>query len=285
LQPIRFLHIPKTAGTTFTQILNKQYSDVMKFQFSGDREFDINNYNSISKEQRDKIILFYGHAPIQTGIDFIDAVDTITLLREPIDRVKSFCQHVSEGKSPYLKNSFLQENVFNLDLLLDNVEIFELHNLQTKMLVNNGDCAANFVMNDMGALNKALDNLFNKIIVFGLVEYFDESLMLFEEKFSWDLPIYTKKNKRNKNKLLQFESHHIERIKKINHLDIQLYQQAQERFVEIIKNKNFDKYKLMKFKKINKYQFLLWMKYKKMIMRFAKRVYKKLLGQYYNHTS
>ena len=278
LQRLRFLHIPKTAGTTFTQVLNNEFRDKIKFQFTGDIKSDVIRLNSLSTDEQNSITLYTGHAPILTGIKHVDSIRTITFLREPVDRVKSFCQHVSEGKSAYLKRSFPPEN-FNLDKFLNTKEVFELHNLQIKMLVNKGACSVDFNMTPSEALTVALDNLFNKISAFGLVEYFDESLMLFKQKFNWELPIYKITNTKNMDKLIEFKPHHIERIKQINSLDIELYQQAQEKFIELISAEKFNKKVLLRFQKINKNKKLSLKKYRDNVNGILAKIYNKLLNR------
>jgi len=245
LQNLRFVHIPKTAGTTFTQILNRQYGHNNRFQFTGDIKVDKNNFCQLTSTQKNNISLFIGHAPIYTGIDFIDGIETVTLLRDPIERVKSFCQHAAEGKSEYI-NDLLAGTQFNLDNFL-NRGILELNNLQTKMLVNTGKCAINFDLSQEQALTTAIKNLTAKITAFGLVEYFDESLMLFKKTFNWqtphfnyfNLPSYQSVNIKDKTKLLQFEPHHIAKIKELNKLDIELYNQAKEIFFKRLERYKF----------------------------------------------
>ena len=274
LQHLRFLHIPKTAGTTFTQVLNNQFKENLKFQFTGVVEFDLSRLNSYSEDKQREIALFTGHAPIYTGLQLVDSLDTITFLREPVSRVKSFCQHVSEGKSSYLKKSFPPEN-FDLDKFLNTEAVFELHNLQTKMLVNEGACAINFKTPPSEAIEVALDNLFNRIDLYGLVEYFDESLMLFTQKYKWNLPIYKVKNTKNINKLLNFEPHHIERIRHINSLDIQLYQKAHKNFLNLMNDESFNRKALIKFRKTNNKQAISFNQYRQDILSMGSRLYRK----------
>src|SRR5271157_80678 len=127
---LRFLHMPKTAGSTFTSCLEYQYSGKGHFIFTGDIKSDINRYLNLSEPTRQNIKLFTGHAPILTGIADADSAKVITFLRDPINRVKSFIQHISEGKSPeYLTGPF------DLNRFLES-GFSDLSNLQTKMLIN-----------------------------------------------------------------------------------------------------------------------------------------------------
>lgn len=198
------------------------------------------------------MVLFTGHESFMTGINRIDSATTITFIRDPISRVKSFCQHVFEGKSPYLIHDFPPE-AFRLNDFLESGN-GELSNLQTKMLVNYGRCAPPLLLENMSASEAkdlALENLFNKISHFGLQEYFDESLIVFLLALNWRMPLYSSKNKKNTSKLIQFEKHHIKRIAELNSTDMEVYRLAKEQFACLLDSEAFDKEKLKRFHQIN----------------------------------
>lgn len=251
IEPIRFLHIPKTAGSTFTGILKRQYLGRKSFEFTGKGTSDIKNFEALSDNDKTQIELFFGHAPLVTGIDLADNARTLTFLRDPISRVKSFCQHVSEGKSPYLIKAFPPET-FNLDVFLESGN-GELSNLQTKFLVNLGGFGSPFPdkMSASEAKDTALENLFNKILHFGLQEYFDESLIIFTKTLNWNMPFYISRNKKNPNKLIKFEKKHLLRIAELNAIDIEVYRLAKERFINVLNSVEFDKTKLKHFQFVN----------------------------------
>jgi hypothetical protein len=236
MNKIRFLHIPKTAGTTFTQILKNQFEKCAMFQFSGDIDHDLNRLNALSGQQKELLNIYSGHAPIKTGIEVIDKLDTITFLRDPVARVQSYCRHVFDGKSPKILD-LLPNKKFDLDVFLDK-GFFELHNLQTKMLINKGDGAAPLKISDYEAINLAVDNLINKLKFFGLVEYFDESLLLFQRQFKWKNIDYSSQNKSAHSQALIFEKRHLKRIKELNQLDIELYNIAKNHFLQMLKTHN-----------------------------------------------
>jgi len=248
LNKLRFLHIPKTAGTTFTNILIEQYGNENYFQFTGDIDQDLINFKSLPNDKQSQVSLFTGHAPIKTGLELADSIDVVTFLRDPIDRVKSFCQHASEGKSPYLLKDFPPEE-FDLSKFLS-TPIFELENLQTKMLINKGRSAVRIQMPPSEAIDLAMDNLIRKT-TFGLVEYFDESLILFQQQYRWKLPVYSSSNKKDKNRLIEFKPHHIDKIKQLNAMDIELYDKAKLYFLAQMNSKKFNKRKLRKLQKLN----------------------------------
>ena len=253
MKRLRFLQIPKTAGTTFNHILFRQYYGKPSFSFSGDPAADIARYEAISDRDKQNIALFIGHAPIVTGVIDADNAMTITFLRDPISRVKSFCQHVAEGKSPYLIHDFPTET-FDLDQFLESGNQ-ELSNLQTKMLINKnvGGFSNSLIDNMSGeqARETALDNLYNKISHFGIQEFFDESLILLGSALNWKMPYYFERNKKNTKKQIRFEERHIEKIASLNSIDIAVYQQAKARFLELLDSEGFDNEKLEKLRFIN----------------------------------
>lgn len=245
------MHIPKTAGSTFTSILFRQYGKQRSFAFTGDIASDIKRFETLSEDDQNKVALFLGHAPIVTGIKQADNAVTITFLREPISRVKSFCQHVSEGKSPHLIRDFPPES-FSLDRFLESGN-HELSNLQTKLLNGRGSTLPLFEnMSETEAQNLALQNLFHKIAFFGLQEYFDESLLRFSAAFHWRTPAYVSRNKNNPGKLLQFERCHLERIAALNTIDTEVYRCAKEHFMERLGNMADNEANLKRFRRINK---------------------------------
>ena len=237
---LRFLHIPKTAGTTFNQILMRQYPGKGHFHFTGDIAADIERFQALAEEEKQNIVLFGGHAPITTGIPEADET-IVTFLREPISRVESFCQHVYQGKSPYLLKEFPPEK-FSLDEFLNSGNT-ELANLQTKMLINQGKSDSMDLIDRLSAsevVNRALKNLSEKIVCFGLQEYFDESLILFATQFRWKTLYYDSINRTDPSRKLEFKDHHVKRIAELNALDIEVYQQAKKKFLDQISRKDFD---------------------------------------------
>ena len=254
MERLRFFQIPKTGGTTFTTILFRQYFWEKIFVFSGNPAEDKRKFDALSASAKKSIALFTGHMPLVTGIQEADNAKTITFLRNPINRVKSFCQHASEGKSKYLLNDFPPES-FSLDKFLESGNI-ELSNFQTRMLLGNNNNASLYSIENMPASqarDAALDILLNKISYFGLQEYFDESLIVFSTAFNWNMPFYSPKNVGDAQKPLKFEEHHLKRIAELNEIDIEVYRIAEKQFISRLEDAAFlDKAKLKRLQLINK---------------------------------
>lgn len=250
MQNIKFLHIPKTAGTTFNFILGHQYRNHQQIFLTGDFDADSKCLQNLDPSTR---YLFMGHTPYRLNHPLIDEALTLTFLRDPIERTQSFCQHVFEGKSPYLRESFPPES-FDLDHFLDS-GCDELENLQTKVIINHAcnyqDSQKINSLSEKEALDLALDRLFNEIDAYGLQEYFDESLLLFWKPLNWHLPYYHSKNLKNPTKPLDFSEAQLTKIKRLNRIDLQLYQAAQTRFLKKIHSSSAKSHQLKIFRFIN----------------------------------
>jgi len=249
---LRFLHIPKTAGTTFTNILHRQYPAKRRFELNAHIASNLERFAALPEEERRNILLFTGHAPIISGLDEADNATIITFLRNPVSRVQSFCQHVFEGKSPHLIERF-PPGKFSLDEFLGSGG-HEISNVQTKMLINTGNCSSPALINQMSpgdARDLALDNLYNKVSHFGLQEYFDESLIIFSSELNWSMPVYYTRNTRKTGNRLKFEQRHLDKIAELNAIDIEVFDQAKEVFLRLRNSNKFDENKLLRFRRLN----------------------------------
>lgn len=275
---VRFLHIPKTAGSTFSRILRNQYKGKPTFRFRGDYSEDQKRFSLLSDEEKSAITLFTGHAPIVTGVKEADEVDIITILRDPVSRVKSFCQHVSEGKTKYLLDRFPPAS-FDLDEFLcsDNSE---LSNLQSRMLINYEKNGSELLIKSMTPEQikiKALENLTEKVTQYGLQEYFEESLILFAGKLGWRTPYYEYINRKDARCLLNFEKRHIEKIVELNAIDLEVYQSAKKIFENIVESEGEYKYQTERFRRNQKLASPL-MKIYGEAGRYIKRKYRVITG-------
>lgn len=235
MESVRFLHIPKTAGSTFACILLAQYGHRGLFHFLGEIDRDRRRWHALPDAAKRKTRLFLCHSPLVTGIDTADRCRLITLLRDPVNRVKSSCQHVYEGKSPYLRKRFPPYS-FTLDELLDSGEI-ELDNLQVNMLAGTaggGPKQSSPLTGGADLLETAWETLTRRMYCYGLLERFDTTILLFRKKLGWTKnPYYVRINRKRDARRLIFSDSHLEKIRELNRLDLALYERAAGRFQEL----------------------------------------------------
>lgn len=251
MERVRFLHVPKVGGSTLSLMLSIQFMGQPKFSFSGQQAVDRKRFYTLTRGERESIRWFDGHAPYYTGISQADEnVKIITMLRDPIQRVISFCQHVSEGKSP-LAIAGGEVDDFDLDEFLESGNA-ELHNLQTKMLINTGDSATQTYLAKMGpehAIIRARENLFEGVAAFGIQEYFDESVIVFQRQLDLSTPVFSLRNKKHRQRHLVVESRHIERIAEQNQLDLELYADAKRCFLDRLEANGPDRADVRRFRR------------------------------------
>ncbi len=80
----------------------------------------------------------------------------------------------------------------------------------------------------------AKSNLDRYFSVVGLVERFDETLILLQKAFSWQPPLYIKQNVTSEaeKKHAEISKATVEKIKQYNAMDVELYDYAVQRFEE-----------------------------------------------------
>lgn len=238
---ILFLHIPKTAGTTLLQIINKQYQngEIADCYFKDPLQTEI-FLKQVSHNPNVKMI--YGHYNLGVRHYLATPYTFFTLLRDPVERVISFYYflktvgHVHQSKliNMSLEEFFLSKEIPYIPSLF--------YNSQT------ADLSADFPFLDKGgmiihfpntpyppqqppSLEKAKEHMEKYFSVVGITEMFDETLFMLKKAFSWRDISYTKQNVGiNRPTQTQIPNHVIDLIMEKNQLDIQLYQWAKKRF-------------------------------------------------------
>lgn len=231
MERLRFLHIPKTAGTTVTEALRLvlRAGGRRTFMFYTHLKPDRERYQRLTYHQRGKIRLFTGHAPRQTGIEDADRAPTLTFLRDPVARLKSHCQYIFDGNAPDLEYKFPPGRFEASELLNSGLPMLE--NLQTRFLI--GDEFYRLPDGRPGELvDQAFKVLSQELAAFGIVEEFEDSMLHFYDRLNWPrMPVYQKANARPPNvKLLEFTKLDEARLRDLNQLDLELYARAGELF-------------------------------------------------------
>ncbi len=182
--PLAFVHINKTAGTSFTQYLESHFTDVRAIAppFLGDCE-------AMGIHDPDKW-LFWGHVPLWQLDQHRRDLWHITFLRDPIRRIIS--QYRSHHDPQNLKSNwsavlpayarealaFAQQATFEEYVFSDNAFLLgHIRDLQTHFLSSHRD------PDHPDFLSSAISNLRQRILFFGMVERFDDSIALFQFQF------------------------------------------------------------------------------------------------------
>jgi len=103
------------------------------------------------------------------------------------------------------------------------------------------------------ALDAAKDNLKQKFIAVGLLERFDETVLLFAKALNWRNLYYQKQNiTRHKLQSSEIPSKVLDTIREYNSLDIELYDFAASMFETMLSQHGIDRKKLWAFRASNR---------------------------------
>jgi hypothetical protein len=159
----------------------------------------------------------------------VDGARTFTLLREPVQRVKSFCCHVAEGKSEDLLNVFPPET-FELEEFLDS-GYDELQDLQTKMLLGDGPYEHLRREQNEGEFRTAIAAAFDKLELVGVQERYEDTMIVATLVFGWPATNPRKRmNVRRVDNPVRFTDADIRKIAGLNRWDALAHRMAGERF-------------------------------------------------------
>jgi 4-hydroxybenzoate polyprenyltransferase len=226
-----FLHIPKTAGTTFHNILDKQFApeNVFTIQVIDDAHTNIDKFTSLPKSKRKKIHLLKGHMNFGLHEYMIGETKYITLLRDPRERIISFYYYVLQNPNLELF-TLIKSNNWSLHDFVANVDMKELNNAQLKLISGIED-------NEEVMMEKAIENINNHFSFVGITEYFDESLKRLQKIYGWDISEYiSHKVNDSRPKLDDIDPKTIKLIDEKNHGDILFYEKIKTEFLNANKS-------------------------------------------------
>lgn len=184
---IVFTHIPKTAGTTFLQILRDNVpaggvgtvGNVFKGSGGSDPK-PIERLRNAGALRTRHMYVLSGHLPFGASQHLPLETRYLTFLRDPVDR--SLSQYYGFFK---LNRRRQLPNEGSLEDVLREREIYD--NLQTRMLSSAPDPFGE-VTDEI--LEQAKENLRDRFTAFGLAERFDESLVLFKHALGLKSVLY-----------------------------------------------------------------------------------------------
>lgn len=224
-----FIHIPKTAGSSFRNMLYNQfdqktiYPNLHDITANEERYPTYKDVLATSKNKAREFQFLMGHYPFSTGKILPKSPKYIVFLRDPVKRAISHLYHLKRHGKKELKKASLYE--------IADVANWQINNLQVRYMSNK-----NFQPNklytkntDLGkkALKEAKKNI-DKCDFVGLTEDFNNSVKRLQKIFDWELGKTLKTNvapRRHRKVPKDLYKHLVE----LNQLDIELYEYAKSK--------------------------------------------------------
>lgn len=262
-----FLHIPKAAGTTFKHVLRKQYGqNAIASLPIRDNQNSLKCFirsSSIFEEEYIKVIS--GHTIYGVHQHLKRQAIYFSFVREPVSRVISDYYYLLRSKD-YPNHDYVVKNNLTLKEYILSGKSKLIDNFQTRVLSGVGE-HPDFAQCSQDMLEQAKKNICNDFVLLGIVERFDETLLLLRHLLNWKseflypYPLYFKMNQTQKR--LSFDNldaSTIQVIKNYNQLDIELYKFAVDQFEVLIQRNRsgfLNDNEISKYKFANKYYSLM----------------------------
>lgn len=219
---IIFTHIPKTAGSTLVSLLEKEYraDELVKIN----RHMDL---PALMAKLPPETKVIRGHYPYGLHRHTPRTCRYFTILRDPVDRVISLYYFFSRQSGLPV-----HERIASGEETFADVARTQL-NVQTAYVA--GEMKAG--SGEVEMLERAKQNLREDFGCCGLMERFDESLLLLEETFDWSFGWYRPKNvTRGRPARETVPRDVLEVIEETNQLDFALYDFAKSALEERIES-------------------------------------------------
>ncbi len=247
--PFCFLHIPKTGGVTFHNILIDQYSGEKRMSLVSKEQSKV--FFDLPAEEKKDYKLVKGHFWFDFE-HFSPTPDSVyfTFLRKPISRTVSHYWFLFQNPRHWFYKEMMANN-YSLLELYKNGKVLNLDNCMVRFLCGN-------IFKPWGEIDEtdlavAKNNFDKHFQHFGINEYYDESLLILANQLGWKPPYYARLNQGTKKKKEPFDIETQELMVRYNAMDEKLYAYALEKFkIKLKENSALLEKQLPAFREKNK---------------------------------
>lgn len=233
-KPIFFLHIPRTGGTTVDAIFFNNIPQSEIIRVYKDNEYHEHSFHN--SDELTKIRYITGHLLLQNynPLKIYDTeVNVFTFLRNPLDRLISEYTFYKTWPKNHLYKIINEGNISFLDYLISKEKILKYRgkNFMTRCISGKSFISGKHPYAALGSAKRQLEKSF---FFFGILEFFNESILLLSDIIKLK-NIFFKQH----NKLVQGVKKEISENEKavaleLNRADCELYSFARDLFLDRI---------------------------------------------------
>lgn len=276
-----FLHIGKTAGTTFRTIANRHYRSSEIYTLPRGqpddatrppREGTLKDFARLPEERRAEFRLIQGHTIFGLHESIPRPSTYITLLRDPVALVRSQYDYVRRWKTHRLHDTVVSGGMSLRDYIESGVSL-EMDNSQTRAIA--GDMRTAFGECSPEMLAAAKEHIEGHFAVVGFTERFDETLVLLSRMFGWSRLHYVRSNVGPGHRRQPLPEDTLRVIHEHTRLDSELYRYAERRFDQLLAQDSAADRKLRRLRALNS----LYRPWGSFTYTLPKRLYRQLKGK------
>jgi Galactose-3-O-sulfotransferase len=232
---VLFMHLHKTGGTTLSKVIDAMYPPHQVFSIQGRRfRESIEDFKSFSPSRRSGFKVVKGHMFFGLHLFIPRPSFYITLLRHPLERIHSLYYWALERPNVQYHKQVAGRGM-SMEQFLESGLAPAADNGMVRFLsgcdvdtVPYGRCTDDL-------LDIAKRNLSEWFPVFGLTEFFDETLILLKRSLGWEkMPFYLRKNVTEGKPRRNGHGMRSKAAAECTRLDLPLYEYARERYHSLV---------------------------------------------------
>ncbi|BDQ33027.1 sulfotransferase family protein [Pseudodesulfovibrio portus] len=221
--PLLFLHIPKTAGTTLNAVLDANFAPGSVLDlYTAEQHRAIRDITYDGLAEYD---LIRGHIFVQDYDELLDGpvpVRMFTFLRDPVQRVISEYFFLKRWPKSHLHKYLNENNVSLIDYVTSDIGV-----LRRRGSNNMTNSLSGTKSHSPGErLRTAWHHLSERFACFGILERFDESLLMLAATAGFSETFYERQNVRAVDADRIVTPAELDVIAEYNRLDVRLYEMA-----------------------------------------------------------